>query len=104
MSTLPAARDTILPLDQQKAAVITRPSPKGVALPSEWVRMTAIPLVASANAAHWNPRTRSPVRRIERAIVKKTWIWTTKDASPGVISLFIARKSKPNCPAPMSTP
>ena len=46
----------------------TSTNPNGVALPSEWVRMTARPLVANPTAAHWNPRTRSPVNRIDRAM------------------------------------
>ena len=104
MSTLPAARETILPLDQQKAAVTTSINPNGVALPSEWVRITASPLVANASAAHWNVRTLSPVSRMDRAMVKKTWIWTTSEARPGVISPFIAKNSRPNCPAPINMP
>ena len=66
--------------------------------------MIAMPAVASASASHWTGWTRSPVARIEKKIVKNTWLWITSEARPGVIRPFIAKNSRPNWPTPMNRP
>ena len=69
-----------------------------------WATMTPIPAMANANAASWKGFNRSPVRSIDRPMVKKTCICTTSDARPGEINPFMAMNKRPNWPSPMARP
>lgn len=74
---------TMLPPAQHIAATSTSHRPRTLVSPSVWSAMTTMPLAASSSAAHWKPRTFSPVSKMASPIVKKTWHWMTSEASPG---------------------
>ncbi len=104
MFTRPLARETRLPPAQQRAAIKDSDRPSGVAPLPAWARITPSPPIANSRASNWCGRTCSPVRAMDRPMVKNTWACMTSDASPGEIEDRMAMNNRPNWPAPISRP
>ena len=104
MFTDPAWRATMLPPDQLAAASSTSRTPSGVAAPPPWAAISTMPEAASNRATIWKPWTRSLLICMAMPMVKNTWVCTTSEARPGEMWPFMATNSRPNCPAPISTP
>ena len=94
----------MLPPAQLMAAPRISNRPSTVVVPSVCMPMVAMPAVASSSANHWKGCTRSPLMRMDRPMVKNTWVCTTSEAMPGEIWPLMPRYKSPNWPTPISNP